>query len=80
MAVLVASWSLESEKNRGRLKGKIASHVHDGKTCLMSTSKRTIYQLKVVLLGVSPMTWCRLLVCSNSTITDWSSVGGHSSF
>jgi hypothetical protein len=30
----------------------------------------TIYQLKVVLLGVSPMIWRRLLVCSTSTITD----------
>jgi len=29
-----------------------------------------IYQLKVVLLGVSPMIWRRLLVCGDSTITD----------
>ncbi len=30
----------------------------------------TIYQLKVVLLGVSPMIWRRLLVSSDCTITD----------
>jgi len=29
-----------------------------------------IYQLKVVLLEVSPMIWRRLLVCGDSTITD----------
>jgi hypothetical protein len=30
----------------------------------------SIYKLKVVLLGVSPMIWRRLLVCSDCTITD----------
>ncbi len=34
------------------------------------TSDPAIYQLKVVLLGVSPMVWRRLLVCSGSTIAD----------
>ena len=29
-----------------------------------------IYQLKVVLLGISPMIWRRLLVCGDSTIAD----------
>jgi hypothetical protein len=29
-----------------------------------------IYQLKVVLLGISPMIWRRLLVCSDSTMAD----------
>jgi len=33
-------------------------------------STSTIYQLKVVLLGVSPMIWRRLLVSSDCTITD----------
>ena len=30
----------------------------------------TIYQLKVVLLGISPMIWRRLLVSGECTITD----------
>jgi hypothetical protein len=30
----------------------------------------TIYQLKVVLLGISPMIWRRLLVAGECTITD----------
>jgi hypothetical protein len=30
----------------------------------------TIYQLKVVLMGISPMIWRRLLVSGESTITD----------
>ena len=29
-----------------------------------------VYQLRVSLLGISPMIWRRLLVCSNSTIAD----------
>lgn len=29
-----------------------------------------VYQLKIVLLGISPMIWRRLLVCSDSTIAD----------
>lgn len=29
-----------------------------------------IYQLKVLLLGVSPMIWRRLLVCGDTTIAD----------
>jgi hypothetical protein len=33
-------------------------------------SNPAIYQLKVVLLGISPMIWRRLLVSSTSTITD----------
>jgi len=37
---------------------------------MSETPETTIYQLKVVLLGVSPMIWRRLLVCSASTITD----------
>jgi hypothetical protein len=36
----------------------------------MPTSASIIYQLKVVLLGISPMIWRRLLVCGDSTITD----------
>jgi hypothetical protein len=34
------------------------------------TTKPIIYQLKVVLLGISPMIWRRLLVSSASTIAD----------
>jgi hypothetical protein len=34
------------------------------------TTDFTIYQLKVVLLGISPMIWRRLLVRSDSTIAD----------
>ncbi len=34
------------------------------------TPEPIIYQLKVVLLCISPMIWRRLLVCGNSTITD----------
>ena len=30
----------------------------------------TMYQLKVVLLSISPMSWCRLLVRGDSTIAD----------
>ena len=37
---------------------------------MSETPEATIYQLKVVLLGVSPMIWRRLLVCNTSTITD----------
>jgi hypothetical protein len=29
-----------------------------------------IYQLKVVLLGISPMIWRHLLVCSDRTMAD----------
>ena len=36
----------------------------------MSETPEPIYQLKVVLLGISPMIWRRLLVCGDSTITD----------
>ena len=37
---------------------------------MSETPEPIIYQLKVVLLDVSPMTWRRLLVCNDSTITD----------
>ena len=37
---------------------------------MSETPEPILYQLKVVLLGVSPMIWRRLLVCSDSTITD----------
>ena len=37
---------------------------------MSETPEPAIYQLKVVLLVVSPMTWRRLLICGNSTITD----------
>ena len=33
-------------------------------------SAPAIYQLKVVLLGGSPIIWLRLLVCGDSTIVD----------
>jgi hypothetical protein len=36
----------------------------------MPTSEPVIYQLKVVLQGISPMIWRRLLVCGDSTIAD----------
>ena len=36
----------------------------------MPTSAPVIYQLKVVLLGISPMIWRRLLVYGDCTITD----------
>jgi hypothetical protein len=29
-----------------------------------------IYQLKLVLQGISPMIWRRLLICDDSTIAD----------
>jgi len=34
------------------------------------TTDCTIYQLKVILLGISPMIWRRLLVYRESTIAD----------
>ena len=34
----------------------------------------TVYQLKVILLGISPMIWRRLLVRSDSTIADLHSI------
>ncbi len=37
---------------------------------MSETPKPIVYQLKVVLLGISPMIWRRLLVCGDSTITD----------
>jgi hypothetical protein len=36
----------------------------------MSIPEPVIYQLKVVLQGISPMIWHRLLVCGDSTIAD----------
>jgi hypothetical protein len=36
----------------------------------MLIAEPAIYQLKVVLLGISPMIWRRLLVCGDSTIAD----------
>ena len=36
----------------------------------MPTSASVIYQLKVVLLGISPMIWRRVLVHGDSTIAD----------
>ncbi len=37
---------------------------------MSETLETTIYQLKVVLLGISPMIWRRLLICGDSTISD----------
>ena len=37
---------------------------------MAKTTEPVIYQLKVVLLGISPMIWRRLLVSSTSTIAD----------
>ena len=37
---------------------------------MSQTPEPIVYQLKVVLLGISPMIWRRLLVCGDSTITD----------
>jgi hypothetical protein len=37
---------------------------------MSDTPETTIYQLKVVLLGVSPMIWCRILVRNDSTIAN----------
>ena len=37
---------------------------------MSGTPEPIIYQLKVVLLDVSPMIWSRLLVCGDSTVTD----------
>ena len=37
---------------------------------MYETPEPIIYQLKVVLLCISPMIWRRLLVCGESTITD----------
>jgi hypothetical protein len=37
---------------------------------MSDSSEPAIYQLKVVLLGVSPMIWRRILVSSDSTIED----------
>ena len=36
----------------------------------MPIPEPVIYQLKVVLQGISPMIWRRLLVCGDSTIAD----------
>jgi hypothetical protein len=37
---------------------------------MVHTTEPTIYQLKVALLGISPMIWRRLLIRSDSTIAD----------
>jgi hypothetical protein len=37
---------------------------------MFDSFQTVIYQLKVVLLGISPMIWRRLLVKSDSTIED----------
>lgn len=37
---------------------------------MLDSSYPVIYQLKIVLLGISPMIWRRVLVSSNSTIED----------
>ncbi len=37
---------------------------------MSQTPEPIVYQLKVVLLGISPMIWRRLLLCGDSTITD----------
>jgi len=37
---------------------------------MVHTTEPTIYQLKVVLLGISPMIWWRLLIRSDHTIAD----------
>jgi hypothetical protein len=37
---------------------------------MLDSSFGVIYQLKIVLLGISPMIWRRVLVSSNSTIED----------
>lgn len=37
---------------------------------MLDSSQPVIYQLKIVLLGISPMIWRRVLVSSNSTIED----------
>jgi len=37
---------------------------------MVHITEPTIYQLKVVLLGISPMIWRRLLIRSDSTIAD----------
>lgn len=37
---------------------------------MIDPAERVIYQLKVVLLGISPMIWRRVKVSSNSTIED----------
>jgi hypothetical protein len=36
----------------------------------MSDSSEPIYQLKILLLGISPTIWRRILVSSDSTIED----------
>jgi hypothetical protein len=36
----------------------------------MPIPESVIYQLKLVLLGINPMIWRRLLVCGDSTIAD----------
>ncbi len=38
---------------------------------MSETPEPAIYQLKVLLLGITPMIWRRLLVCSTTTITDF---------
>jgi hypothetical protein len=38
---------------------------------MSDSSEPVIYQLKVVLLGISPMIWHRLFVSSDSTLEDW---------
>lgn len=38
---------------------------------MCETSDATIYQLRVLLLGITPMIWRRLLLCSTTTITDF---------
>ena len=37
---------------------------------MSALSESVIYQLKIVLLGISPMIWRRILVSSDSTIED----------
>jgi|GEM_PF-6648894 len=37
---------------------------------MLDPSESVIYQLKIVLLGISPMIWPRILVSSDNTIED----------
>lgn len=36
---------------------------------MLDSSEPSIYQLKIVLLGISPMIWRRVLVIGTQTIT-----------
>ena len=60
----------ETGENRGRGEQQLTapSMIRDDRPTVPSSP--SVYQLRVVLRGISPLVWRRLLVSSDSTIAD----------